>query len=151
LRGYGSGFRVHISGFGWFRVLGFGVKTRELRVGTEVFHSPMDNPFRVSGFGFRVSGLEFRVSVFGFAVLCLQFRFSGRHRGILHPRVSGFGFRISGFRFRVSGCGTTNREIGVCTEVSHAPADNPEARTHDRRLPEIEHRLEQPVPANKGG
>ena len=47
----------------------------------------------VSGFGYRVSGLEFWVSGFGFRVSGLEFR------------VSGFGFRISGFGFPVSGLG----------------------------------------------
>ena len=35
-----------------------------------------------------------------------------------------------------------NREVRVGTDLSHSPADNPQARAHDCCLPEVEDRLE---------
>ena len=51
-------------------------------------------PFRVSGFGFWVSGLGFRNSELGFW-------------------VSGFGLRVAGFEFRISGLGFWVSGLGL--------------------------------------
>ena len=72
VRGFGSGFRIHSSGFrvsGWWYVVscsGFGVfEVRVFTVGVSRFGVSRSG-FRLQGSGFGVSGMWFKVSCLGF-------------------------------------------------------------------------------------
>ena len=90
------------SPFRQYQVSGWGFRVQGLEFGFRV----SGFGFRVSGFGLRVSKVGFRVSKFGFRVSGFGFWISGSGFG-LRVRVSdfGFGFRVSKFRFQVSGFG----------------------------------------------